>query len=475
MLKNEIMRQLPAVDDILNWNEIQQLSEEYNRTWVKKAVKTCINERRERLLAALEEKDASSVREMARDLTAKNGILQEIKTSLLTKSRPQLAPAVNATGIVVHTNLGRSLYSDRAREMIEMASRHYTTLEIDRKTGERGSRYDNVSNLLCELTGAQAAFVVNNNAAAVLLALSTFAEGKEVIISRGELVEIGGSFRIPDVMEQGGADLVEVGTTNKVYVGDYEQAINEDTSLLLKVHTSNYQIMGFTEDVEVEQLKNLGQKYEIPVLDDLGSGTMFDMRDFGLEYEPTLPERVAAGGDIITCSGDKILGGPQAGIILGRKKYIEQMKNNPLTRAIRVDKITLAALEGTLKSYYNQEQAVDEIPTLQMINKDENELKSTARELKNALTAETSDGEISIALEKDASQVGGGAFPVTEIPTWTVSVDFGHDPENEARRLRAEYPPIFCRLADNKMMFDVRTLVEGDIAKITSAWKKLGV
>ncbi len=475
MLKNEILRQLPAVDDVLNWKETQKLSEQYNRSWVKEMTQNCINNRRQRLLRALEEKSAEQVKDIDKNITDREEILQDIKKSLKSKSRPKLAPAVNATGIVVHTNLGRSLYSEKAREMIDLAAQHYTTLEIDRKSGERGSRYEKVSDLLCELTGAEDAFIVNNNAAAVLLALSTFARGKEVIISRGELVEIGGSFRIPDVMEQSGAKLIEVGTTNKVYRKDYERAINENTALLLKVHTSNYQIMGFTEEVEVEELKDLGQEYELPVLDDLGSGTMFDMREFGLNYEPTLPERVEAGGDIITCSGDKILGGPQAGIVLGRKKYIEKMKENPLTRALRVDKITLAAMEGTLKSFYDRTQAVKEIPTLKMIDADEEELRERAEKLKEKLLAATVSQDVVITLEKDASQVGGGAFPVSELPTWTVKINLGYDPEEAARQLRTSYPPIFCRIADNSMIFDVRTLVSGDIKKIVSAWAELEV
>lgn len=475
MKKNEILRQLPAVDEVLEWEEIADISDKYNKTWVKKAVQDTIDEMRADLLQILERQDAERARKKALEMTARDKVLAGIKSLLRSKDRPLLAPAVNATGVIVHTNLGRSLLSSRARDMVEQVSAHYSTLEIDRESGERGSRYDNVSGLLCELTGAEDAFVVNNNAAAVLLALSTFARGSEVIISRGELVEIGGSFRIPDVMKQGGAELVEVGTTNKVYAGDYEEAIGEDTALLLKVHTSNYRIMGFTADVSVQELKELGREYGLPVLDDLGSGVMFDMRQFGLEYEPTLRERVEAGGDIITCSGDKILGGPQAGIVLGRKEYVEKMKNNPLTRAIRVDKMTLAALEGTLKSYYDMDQALEEIPTLQMIDSSLEKLKKRAENLKEAIAAASGELEGYLELEKGISRVGGGSYPVSELPTWTLTLSTGGDPEPLARELRRDYPPIFCRISEGKLIFDVRTLVEGDIDRISAACADLEV
>ncbi len=475
MNKNEILRSLPAVDDILEREKVEKLIDQYNRRWVREAVRSCINDMRKELIEAFENEGPESAAGLAEDIIAQRKIIKSIKESLQRRDRPQLAPAVNATGVIVHTNLGRSLLSSKAREMLDIAAENYCTLEIDRTSGERGSRYDNISGMLCDLTGAEAAFVVNNNAAAVLLALSTFASDKEVIISRGELVEIGGSFRIPDVMEQSGARLVEVGTTNRVYPEDYERAVNEDTALLLKVHTSNYRIKGFSEEVEVEELKKIADKYDLPLLDDLGSGVMFDMRQFGLDYEPTLQERVAAGGDIITCSGDKILGGPQAGIVLGEENLIERMKKNPLTRAVRVDKLTLAALEGTLKSYYEPEQAVKEIPTLQMLNRTEEDLHLQAENLKKKIEKNTEKEGVSAFIKKDFSRVGGGAYPLTKLPTWTVVVKTTLAVEKAAKNLRKGYPPIFCRIADEQLIFDVRTLLKGDIEKILRAFEELEV
>ncbi|WP_234985613.1 L-seryl-tRNA(Sec) selenium transferase [Halarsenatibacter silvermanii] len=478
--KNEILRKLPAVDKILEWKGIIQLIDKYNRALVKKSIREVLEDFRETLLTKIQEESAQEAKNYLDELQLEDRIVALVENRLDGKSRPALAPAVNATGVIVHTNLGRSLLSQKARDMIERTGSHYSTLEIDRESGERGSRYSNVTELLCQLTGAESALVVNNNAAAVMLALATFAGDGEVVISRGELVEIGGSFRIPDVMKQSGAELVEVGTTNRVYIEDYENAINERTSLLLKVHTSNYKIMGFTSDVSIDKLSKLGDKHELPVLDDLGSGVMFDMRDLGLGYEPTLKERVDSGGDIITCSGDKILGGPQAGIILGRENLIEKMKQNPLTRAIRVDKLTLAGLEGTLKSYYSKEKALAEIPTLKMINLDSDELRDRAYKLSSRLKDIFTDFQkkIEIKISEGKSRVGGGAYPLTEIPSWTVVISFpGFDgaAEKAARKMRMSYPPVFCRISDNSLIFDVRTLLEGDIDKIARAASGLEV
>ncbi len=466
MDKNKLLRRLPAVNDLLEEETAEQLIAEHNRELVVKEIRRVLDEARSEMLGLLAEGDLERAEKLSSKLSPAN-LLKRLERALQEKMRPNLAPAVNATGVIVHTNLGRSLLSQRAREMVEMAGSHYTTLEIDRQTGERGSRYDNIEELLCELTGAEAAFVVNNNAAAVLLALSALAAGQEVIISRGELIEIGGSFRIPDVMKQGGARLVEVGTTNKVYAEDYEEAITEETALLLKVHTSNYRVVGFTRDVDLEELVEVGRKHDLPVLDDLGSGVFLNMEEFGLQPEPTAAERVAAGADIVTFSGDKILGGPQAGIIVGKSDYIARLKKHPLTRAVRVDKYTLAALEGTLKAYLDPEGVIEEIPTLKMLSLGDAELRERAEDLKQSIKQSInnllSDEGFSVEVEKDISRVGGGAYPLSELPTRIVSLRWSAgEIDRLAAAIRISYPPVFTRLADDRIIFDVRTLQSGD-------------
>ncbi|MBF8437922.1 L-seryl-tRNA(Sec) selenium transferase [Halanaerobiaceae bacterium Z-7014] len=474
MNKNQLLRQLPSVNDIIKHEKADQLTEEYNRDLLIQGIRDELEYQRRKILKLLDKERFEEAEAIVDSLTLEK-ILDNIASNLEKEFRPQLAPVVNGTGVIVHTNLGRSLLSKEAKEMVEMVASHYNTLEIDRNTGERGSRYDNVEELICRLTGAEAAFVVNNNAAAVLLAISTFASGKEIIISRGELIEIGGSFRIPAVMEQGGADLVEVGTTNKVYIEDYAREINENTGMLLKVHTSNYKVVGFTEEVGLDQLVQLGHKYDIPVLDDLGSGVFLDMTEFGLEREPTVAERVEAGGDIVTFSGDKILGGPQAGIIVGRKDLIEKMKKHPLTRAVRVDKYTLAALEGTLKAYLRPETVIDKIPTLNMLSLDRDDLREPAKELQASLKDVLPDN-IKCQIEEDISRVGGGAYPLSELPTLTVTIDWpGVGASKIASALRSHYPPIFTRIKDEKLVIDLRTLQEGDQEIIIDAFKELEV
>jgi len=474
MNKNQLLRRLPAVNDIIKHEKADQLTEEYNRDLLIQGIRDELENQRRKLLKLVDKGQTEQAEAEVDSLTVE-GLLANVASNLEKEFRPQLAPVVNATGVIVHTNLGRSLLSKEAKEMVEMVASHYNTLEMDRNTGERGSRYDNVEELICRLTGAEAAFVVNNNAAAVLLAISTFASGKEIIISRGELIEIGGSFRIPSVMEQGGADLVEVGTTNKVYIDDYAREINENTGMLLKVHTSNYKVVGFTEEVGLDELVQLGHKHDIPVLDDLGSGVFLDMTEFGLEREPTVAERVKAGGDIVTFSGDKILGGPQAGIIVGRKDLLEKMKKHPLTRAVRVDKYTLAALEGTLKAYLRPETVIEKIPTLNMLSLDRDDLREPAEKLQAALKdilPQTANCQI----EDDISRVGGGAYPLSELPTLTVTVDWpGPGASKIASALRAHYPPVFTRIKDEKMVIDLRTLQEGDQEIIVDAFKELEV
>ncbi|WP_028573321.1 L-seryl-tRNA(Sec) selenium transferase [Desulfonatronum lacustre] len=386
-------------------------------------------------------------------------------------SRPHFRRVINATGVVVHTNLGRSLLARQAVEAVTEACAHYSNLEFSLDTGQRGSRYAHVEELLCRLTGAEAGLVVNNNAAAVLLMLDTLAKGKEVVVSRGQLVEIGGSFRIPDVMAKSGAVLREVGATNRTHSHDYERAITPETAALLKVHTSNFRIIGFHKEVGLREMVALGEKHGLPVLEDLGSGNLFDFTPYGLDHEPTVQEAVAAGAAVVTFSGDKVLGGPQAGIIVGRKDYIDPIKKNPMNRALRIDKMTLAALEATLRLYLDPELARREIPTLRMITASTEELRrqasKLARGLRRALRGPGGGAKAEITLLPGASRVGGGAYPERDLPTTLVAVrpqnaDIGVEALRDA--LLDTDPPLIGRIEHDAFCLDPRTLDDAEHA-----------
>lgn len=377
--------------------------------------------------------------------------------------QPHFIRVINATGIIVHTNLGRSLLPRASADVVVTTGLRYSNLEFDLENGRRGSRYAIVDRLLCELTGAESSLVVNNNAAAVFLALNTLAHGREVIVSRGQLVEIGGSFRIPDVMERSGARLIEVGTTNRTHLLDYERAMTDETSLLLKVHSSNYRIVGFTSDVPSADLSRLGQEKGVATMEDLGSGCMIDLRPYGLVGEPTVQEVIKSGMDIVTFSGDKLLGGPQAGIILGKKQYIEKMRQNPLNRALRIDKLTLAALESVLRLYLDPEQALRQIPTLAMIAENSASVarraKRLARRLKQHLAA---------ACEIDClavnAQVGGGALPMQELPSWSVRLrPKGFKCHQLEQRLRLAAVPVIGRIENDALLLDMRTVADDEL------------
>ncbi|BCS97511.1 L-seryl-tRNA(Sec) selenium transferase [Desulfoluna limicola] len=386
------------------------------------------------------------------------------------KMRPNLTRVVNGTGVVVHTNLGRSLMAEEALERIHAVGNRYSNLEFNLKTGKRGLRYTAVEELICEITGAEAAMVVNNNAGAVLLCLDTLVRGKEAVVSRGELVEIGGAFRIPDVMTKSGGILKEVGTTNRTHLRDYENAISDETGLFLKVHTSNYQIVGFTSAVSVAELAALGKERGIPVMDDLGSGTFVNFGDYGLPAEPTVQQSVAAGADIVTFSGDKLLGGPQSGIIVGSRTHIEAIRKNPLTRALRIDKLTLAALEATLRLYRDEAEAVAKIPTLRMITMDREETEVRAKELMEALAGLPVKTE-ALAL---ASRPGGGSLPLLELPSCCVGVTLpGMGASAMEKAMRKNDPPIIGRIENEAYILDPRTLQEGDIALIAEALSRI--
>jgi L-seryl-tRNA(Ser) seleniumtransferase len=375
--------------------------------------------------------------------------------------------------VVVHTNLGRSLLATEVVEnLITIASR-YSNLEYDLKIGKRGSRYSCVEDLICEISGAEAAMVVNNNAGAVLLCLETIARDKEVVVSRGELVEIGGSFRVPDVMAKSGGILREVGTTNRTHLRDYENAIASNTGLLLKVHTSNYSVVGFTAEVSLPELVDLGAAHQLPVMEDLGSGTFIDFSKYGLLKEPTVQESVTAGADAITFSGDKLLGGPQSGIIVGKKKVVDQIKKNPITRALRIDKLTLAALESTLRLYRDEEKAVRIIPTLRMIMLPLKEIQKRAQALADALK-NSGDARMHIQLIERSSKTGGGALPLMELPSLCVGIQIkGISPNALEKTMRSNDPPIIGRIEDDLFVMDPRTIQKDELAIIETAFKNL--
>lgn len=384
-----------------------------------------------------------------------------LKTSLiqeLTRPETSLRRVINGTGVVLHTNCGRALLAPEVARYVAEQAERYSNLELNIETGERGSRYDHVEELLCHLTGAEAAMVVNNNAAAVLLMMNTFAQGKEVIVSRGELVEVGGSFRIPEVLKAGGAKLIEVGSTNKTWLRDYEVAIGPETAVLLKVHTSNYRVEGFTHSVPGAELVELAAIRGLPVMEDLGSGSFFDGVSLGFPIEPTIKQTVKAGLSLVSFSGDKLLGGPQAGIIVGKKDYIKRLRANQLTRALRVDKLTLAALEGTLRLYENG--GIDEIPVWRMLSLPLGTLKSAASELTVALQ---SNPAISVELKEDVSQVGGGAWPTVDLPTWVCAIRPIQGSVIELENfLRIGPVAILTRIHKDWVLIDVRTLLSGD-------------
>ena len=457
MEKNQLLRSLPKVDEILRLPQIAELP--LPQSILTDLVRETIDGLRREILA-----------DRLFELPSEAALCAGICAAAKAAAKPSLRPVINATGITLHTNLGRACLSEKAVAAAAAAAMGYSTLEYDLETGERGSRYVHVEKLLCRITGAEAAMVVNNNAAAVLLILSAVGQGGQVITSRGELVEIGGSFRIPEIMEQCGCSLREVGATNKTHLHDYERAICEETRALLKVHTSNYRILGFSESVSLRELVELGAQRGLPVIEDLGSGCFFDLEKLGIHGEPTVMDSVKAGVDILSFSGDKLLGGPQAGIILCKKEWIAKLKKHPLTRAMRVDKMTLAALEATLETYLDPKQAEEEIPTLRMLAAKPEELRLRAENLCALLEARGLDCQV--IPEQD--QVGGGSVPTQLLPTFAVAVDPRHvtvDGLEERLRKRTE-TPIVGRIVKDRYLLDVRTLWDKDFRYIADAVKE---
>ena len=448
MDKNLLYRSIPKVDVLLEKEEMKVGIEKYGREIVVDAIRIETEELR-KFIGTCDSEE-----------TAKDAITN-VTASILARAEKMLMPnmkkIINATGTILHTNLGRAPIGMEHMQHIAEIATGYSNLEYNLDAGKRGERYSHFEELLCKITGAEAAMAVNNNAAAVMLVLSSLGKGGEVVVSRGELIEIGGKFRIPDVLEQSGATLVEIGTTNKTHLSDYEDAINENTAALLKVHTSNYRIVGFTESVSNEELVPLAREHEIPVIEDLGSGVLIDLSKYGITYEPTVQDAVRAGVDVVTFSGDKLLGGPQAGIIIGKKKYIDKMKKNPLTRALRIDKFTAAALEVVLKEYLSEERAIKNLPVLQMITKSLSEVDKEARKLKRFL--KTLDLDVELGIEKCESQIGGGSLPLERIPSVAVTMRPNKISTAELEeRMRFLAVPIIPRAVNDKILMDVRTI-----------------
>ena len=456
-LRQQVLRKIPSVDEILSRPEITHLLKSYPRTVVVEAIRKGLGRLREELL------NQKEIPEFEESLFSFERLFPLFQKEMDLQVEPRLRRVINATGVIIHTNLGRSPLHPSALQHIVDISKTYSNLEYDLDLGERGSRYSHVEEILCRLSGAESALVVNNNAGAVLLAVNTMAEGREVIVSRGELVEIGGAFRIPDVMKRSGVLLKEVGTTNRTHLSDYQKAIGSQTALLLKVHTSNFRVMGFTSSVSLQELVQLGRQYEIPVMDDLGSGCFLDLTQYGLEKEPTVQEGIGSGVDVVTFSGDKLLGGPQAGIILGKKGFLDLIKVNPLTRALRIDKLTLAALESTLLLYLDEKTAMREIPTLRMLSSDADQLKRRGRRLLKRVSGGIKK-EAELTLRGDVSQVGGGALPLLELPTVVVAIKPLHVSVNSLEdHLRKGDPPIISRISKDELILDMRTVFDEEI------------
>ena len=455
---------IPKVDKILAWPAVEALAGRYARPAVVRAVRAVLARARESILSGTR----------APGPLGEEAIIADVERELVARDAASLRRVVNGTGVVIHTNLGRSPLAETVRESLADIALGYSNLEYDLAAGERGSRHSHVEGLLCELTGAEAALVVNNNAAAVLLALAALAAGREVVVSRGELVEIGGSFRIPDVMGQSGAILKEVGTTNRTHPRDYRGAVTAQTALLLKVHCSNFAVVGFTAEVRAEELVAIGSEFSVPVMADVGSGNFLDLAALAGLHEPTVREYVRAGVDLVTFSGDKLLGGPQAGIIVGRKEALEPLRKHPLLRALRIDKLTLAALEGTLRLYRDERQAVALIPTLRMLCATPGELARRGRRILGRLRR-TLPPAVELALVDGFSQVGGGALPLAELPTKLIAVRVAHlQPQQIEWKLRRAPVPVVGRIFKGEFLLDLRTILDGDIESLSSALRILG-
>lgn len=453
MNKNMLYRSIPKVDVLLENQDIVTLIENHHRD----VVVDVIREEIDKLRNFIKENDDVNLIE-----TKINNLIENIKISTEKVYSYNIKKVINGTGTILHTNLGRAIISKKHADYLSEVVTSYSNLEYNLEEGRRGERYSHFEKLICKITGAEAAMAVNNNAAAVMLVLSSMAAEKEVIVSRGELVEVGGKFRIPDVMKSSNAHLVEIGTTNKTHLEDYKDAISENTGAFLKVHTSNFKILGFTESVSIEELCKLGREKDIPVIEDIGSGVLIDLSEYGLEYEPTVQDSIKAGVDVVSFSGDKLLGGPQAGIIVGKKKYIDKMKKNPLTRAFRIDKFTATILEMIFHEYLNEEDAIKNIPVLSLITKDLKEIEKNANALFNKI--ENLENVADINVEDTFSQIGGGSLPAERIKSKSVTImPKNISTQSLEAKLRAGKNPVVGRISEEKLILDMRTVLEDEI------------
>lgn len=441
-MSKERLRQLPSVDRLLGTEAVQALVAAYGHRQTVAALRQTLDLARDEVRTGADVPDAATI---------------AARTEALLQARlaPTLRPAINATGVIIHTNLGRAPLSAAARAAVEAVARGYSTLEYDLEAGQRGRRSVHAERLLCELTGAESALVVNNNAGAVLLALTGMAQGRGVVISRGQLVEIGGGFRVPEVMAHSGARLIEIGTTNRTHLRDYEQALDAhpDAVLILRAHHSNFRIIGFTAEPTLAELVALGAAHGVPVLDDLGSGALLDTAQFGLMHEPTVQESVAVGAAVVCFSGDKLLGGPQAGVIVGKAEYVEPLKRHPLARALRADKLCLAALQATLL-HYLKDEATEQIPVWRMIAAPPDEIERRAQSWRRALAR----AGIAAEIVDGRSTVGGGSLPGETLPTRLVALKVD-SPDAVAAALRAATPPVIARIEEDRLVLDPRTVL----------------
>ncbi len=463
--RRNLLKTIPAVDKLLNAPTLKETANNCPHALLVEAAQNAVEALRKTILDDTQPEPDCSIESVASHARV---ILEKLMT-------PSLRKVINVTGTLLHTNLGRAPLCQSALDAIETVSRGYSNLEYDLDKGQRGKRFRHIEDLICRLTGAEAATVVNNNAGAVLLSLTALAKGKEALVSRGELIEIGGSFRIPDIMAAGDVKLVEVGTTNKTHLQDYRQAITPDTALILKVHTSNYRIVGFTEAVSGGELSALGKEHDITVLEDLGSGLLVDLTEYGLPPEPTVREALKTGIDVLTFSGDKLLGGPQAGIIVGKRTFIDRIRKHPMARALRIDKMTLAALEATLTLYLDPENAIAEIPTLQMLAKSADDIQARCETLLQNM--KKIDKAARFEIVKTHTTVGGGALPLAELPGYGIavipeSISLNRFSEN----LRLHSPPVIGRIQDEAFIIDPRTLAEEEESMLLGALQSaLGV
>ena len=459
--RSQLMRMMPPVDECLRAAAREPALNSFAHGYLRILVRQAQAALRDRAQAALERKSSAAVGAVAPTRASMVAEIVRMACEFAAADEPSLRPVVNATGVVLHTNLGRALLAEAAIEAVVRAARSPVNLEYDFETGGRGDRDALIEEELCELTGAQAATVVNNNAAAVLLALNSIATGREVIVSRGELIEIGGAFRIPDVMESSGARLREVGTTNRTHPRDYAAAIGPDTAMLLKVHPSNYRIIGFTAEVSLAEMVEIGNAHRLPVMEDLGSGALVDLRLHGMPSvlnEPIVADRVATGAGLVTFSGDKLLGGPQAGLIVGRRDLIDRLKANPLKRALRCDKLTLAALEATLRLYLRSGDLATDLPTLRQLRRTPSELEVAATRAREYL-AERLGAEFTIEVVVSASEIGSGALPTTEIESRALRLTHRElSPDAIASIFRHARPPVIGRIADGAFLLDLRAV-----------------